>query len=256
MSHTESRTETVPVEFGPAPALWTRVFCIWFWVWGALVMIPMSVVQLISHRFSPTARNFKRNARVWGWLILRGAGVRVNVIERGPLDPSQPYVFVANHQNSLDIMALTEGLPVPFGFVAKAELANVPFLGLAIRHSASVFLDRSDPRRSVKSLKDAAARIRAGTSVLVFPEGSRSHSPRLGELKKGAFTLAVEAGVPMVPVTIVGASDLMDERGVRLRPGRLQLVVGKPIDMSGKTRKDIPALIAEVEAQMQAELNG
>ena len=242
-------------EFGPPITLWTRALCLWFWLWVVIVMIPMSVIQLVTHRFSPTARNFKRNASLWGKLILRGgAGIRVRVTERVRLDPGQPYVFVSNHQNSLDIMALTEALPHPFGFVAKAELANVPFLGLAIRHSASVFLDRSDPRRSVESLKAAGERIRAGTSVLVFPEGSRSHAPRLLPLKKGAFAIAVEAGVPLVPVTILGASSLMNERRMAIRPGMLHIVVGEPISMEGKHRRDIPAIMAEVEARMNAEL--
>lgn len=242
-------------EHGPPLAPWSRALFLWFWIWVVIVMIPMSLVQLVSHRIWPTARNFKRNAALWGRLILRGgAGIRVEVEQRAELDPSRPYVFVANHQNSLDIMALTEALPYPFGFVAKSELANVPFLGLAIRHSASVFLDRSDPRRSVASLRAAGERIRGGNSVLVFPEGSRSHAPRLLPLKKGAFMLAVEAGVPLVPVTLLGASRLMNERRWAVRPGRMKLVVGRPIDMAGKHRRDIPAIMAEVEAQMNEEL--
>lgn len=240
---------------GPPLTLWTRALCLWFWVWVVIVMIPMSIVQLVTHRFNPTARNFKRNASLWGKLILRGgAGIRVRVTERARLDPAKPYVFVANHQNSLDIMALTEALPYPFGFVAKAELANVPFLGLAIRHSASVFLDRSDPRRSVESLKAAGERIRSGNSVLVFPEGSRSHAPRLLPLKKGAFAVAVEAGVPLVPVTILGSSSLMNEKRLAVRPGELNIVVGAPISMEGKHRRDIPEIMAAVEAAMNAEL--
>ncbi len=215
----------------------------------------MSISQLVSHRFSPTAQTFKRNASLWGRMILRGIGIRVRVRERVRLDPQQPYVFVSNHQNLLDILALADGLPYPFGFVAKVELAKVPFLGFAIRNSASVFLDRSEPRRSVESLQQAGARIRAGMSVLVFPEGARSYDAALLPLKKGAFAVAVEAGVPLVPVTILDGYRLMDERRKTARPGTIRIVVGAPIAMEGRHRRDIPEIMALVEAQMNAELS-
>jgi 1-acyl-sn-glycerol-3-phosphate acyltransferase len=239
----------------PRPTLIARLLFLWFWIVTITVMIPMSIVQLVSHRFQPTAVNFKRNASLWGWSILRvGAGIRVAVSERAPLDPSQPYVFVCNHQNSLDILALAAALPYPFGFLAKIELNKVPFLGLAMRNSATVFIDRSDPRASVESLRQAGERIRAGTSVLVFSEGARSHGPQLQPLKKGAFMVAVEAGVPVVPVTILDAHRLLDEKRMVIRPGTLHMVVGTPISMAGRHRRDIPAVMAEVEAQMQAAL--
>lgn len=258
----ETREQTVPAEVlagrssgtPPRPTLWSRLFFAWFAVVAVLVTVPMSISQLISHRFSPTARTFKRNARLWGRLVLRGIGVRVRIVERVKLDPEQPYVFVSNHQNLLDILALADALPYPFGFVAKGELAKVPFLGFAIRNSASVFLDRSDPRRAVESLQEAGARIRAGMSVLVFPEGARSYSAELLPLKKGAFAVAVEAGVPLVPVTILDAYRLMHEKWKTARPGTIHIVVGEPISMEGMHRRNIPEIMALVQARLEAEL--
>src|SRR5690606_42143070 len=116
---------------------------------------------------------------------------------RGRLHPAHSCVLFSHHQNLLDILASSAALPYPFGVVAKAELAKVPFLGFAIRKSASVFIDRSDPRSAVSSLQAAGEPIRAGTSVLLFVEGTRSYSGRLQPLKKGAFHVATEAGVPM-----------------------------------------------------------
>lgn len=226
----------------------------WFALAALLVTIPMSLSQFISHQFHPTARNFKRNARRWGRAILRALGIRTKLIQDAPLDPDASYVFVANHQNLLDILVLADVLPYPFGFVAKAELEKVPFLGFAIRNSASLFIDKSDPRRAVESLQEAGARIRGGNSVLVFPEGERSYRAPLLELKKGAFTIAVEAGVPVVPVTLLDAYRLMDERRKISRPGTVHVVVGTPIEMAGRHRRDIPAVMAEVQAQMEAAL--
>lgn len=220
-----------------------RVCFYWFLFWALLVTIPLSLIQFVTHRFAPTARNFKRWSGIWARLILRGAGIRTRVELPTLPPPDVPYVVVSNHQNLLDILVLAAALPYPFGFIAKAELERIPFLGFAIRNSASLFIDRSEPRKSVESLRRAAERIRTGNSVLVFPEGSRSYAPTLLDFKKGAFAIAVEAGVHLLPVTIVDAYRCMDERHRVLRPGRIHLVVGSPISTEGLRRKDIPALM-------------
>lgn len=216
----------------------------------------MAVAQLVSHQFDPSARNFKRCSGLWARVILRLSGIRVDVHDRARLDPEQPYVFVSNHQNLLDILALSAALPYPFGFVAKEELARVPFLGFAIRNSASVFIDRSDPRSAVNSLKKAGERIRSGNSVLLFAEGTRSFSDRLQPLKKGAFAVAVEAGVAMVPVVIRDAYRLMNEQQRLMKAGTIHITLGEPIPLNGKTRRDIPKLMRITRERLEAELAG
>lgn len=233
------------------PTLGHRLLFAWFAFWAVLITIPVSIIQLTTHQFWPTARNFRRWAGWWGGWILGGVGVRVRTRDDGQLDASRPYVFVSNHQNALDILALSCGLPYPFGFVAKSELERVPFLGFAVRNSACVFIDRSDPRRSLKSIKEAAERIRAGHSVLLFPEGTRSYSPVLAPFKKGAFLLAVEAGVPLVPVTVIDSYRLLDERRRLVRPGTIHVRVGEPLDLAGLTRRDVPALMETVRERME-----
>lgn len=233
-----------------------RLLFAWFAVVATLWTIPMALAQVVSHQFKPDARNFKRTAGLWGRVILRLCGIRVRVTDRASLDTNAPLVFVSNHQNLLDILALSAGLPYPFGFVAKEELARVPFLGVAIRNSASVFIDKRDPRRAIESLKAAGERIRGGNSVLVFAEGTRSFGPNLQPLKKGAFAVAVEAGVQMVPVTILDAYRLMNEKKRLMRPGTIHIVVGEPMDLEGHTRRDISRLMEDVRDRMTAELKG
>lgn len=241
-------------DYGPPATIGARLLFVWFSVVATLWTIPISIIQVISHQFSPTAKNFKRNARVWGGGILSLCGIRTRVIDRASLDRSKPYVFVANHQNLLDILALSAALPYPFGFLAKEELSRVPFLGFAIRNSASVFIDKSDPRRALVSLKAAGERIRNGMSVLVFAEGTRSYRPELQRLKKGAFAVAVEAGVQMVPVTVVDAYRLMNEKKRLVRSGTIHIVVGEPIDIEGSHRRDIPDLMDTVRNRLTTEL--
>ncbi|GAB5520249.1 MAG: lysophospholipid acyltransferase family protein [Rhodothermales bacterium] len=215
---------------------------------------PLTVGQVISHQFDPTARNFQRWASRWGRWTLALSGFRLTVHQETPLDPEQPYVFVANHQNLLDIMILLAGIPEAFGFIAKTETKRIPFIGLALQQSPSIFLDRSDPRRAVASLQEAGERIRQGNSVLIFPEGSRSYSDTLQPFKKGAFQVAVAAGVPLVPATIHDSYQVMNEKRFMARPGRIHLTIGTPVSMEGKKRSDLPQVMATVHEVMSDAL--
>ena len=224
-------------------------------MWAALTTPPCTAALLVHNAFHPTTRTFKRWATLWAHLLLGGAGVKVAVERQGRLAPDAPAVFVANHQNALDIPVLLVGVRHPFGFMAKAELRRAPFVGAVLKRTACLFVDRSDPRRAVQSMREAAAHIRAGHAVLVFCEGARSFGPALQPFRRGAFLLAVEAGVPVVPVTLLDNYRLLDERRAAGRVGTARVVVGAPIPTAGRGRADVPVLMEEVRAAMQAELD-
>jgi 1-acyl-sn-glycerol-3-phosphate acyltransferase len=202
----------------------------------------------------PGAATLQRWMQPWARLILWGIGVRLTTELCGRLDPDAPVVFVANHQNALDILTTAVGIPTPFGFTAKAELRRMPFVGAVLAHTACVFVDRSTPRRAIQTVAEAGATIREGNSVLVFAEGRRTWEPALAPFLRGAFMLAVEAGVPLVPVAIHGDSGLLDERVGASRPGTVRLVIGTPISTGGCSRKDVPALMETVRSWMEAQL--
>lgn len=208
-----------------------------------------------AHLIRPHPKTFRWWAKVWGRWILRGMAISVSVKERKHIDPSQTYLFLVNHQNALDIPVMTVALNHTFGFVAKAALQGVPFLGAAIRSSPSVFVNQREPRKSLDSLKKAGRCIREGSSVLIFPEGERQFCNKIGPFKKGAFVLAVEAHVPIVPVTIVDGYRVLDERRWVSHPGTIHVVVGEPISMEGSARKDIPEIMKAVRETMKRELN-
>jgi 1-acyl-sn-glycerol-3-phosphate acyltransferase len=245
-----------PDEHGlPRVSFWTRVHFFWALAFTALTMVPCTAAALAHNAFRPTARTFKLWATLWARLVLMGAGVKIQSDVRAALGRDEPAVFVANHQNELDIVTLLAGIPYPFGFMAKAELRRVPVLGSVLKRTACLFVDRSDARRAVQSIHEAAERIREGNSVLVFCEGARSFSSQLLPFLRGAFVLAVEAGVPVVPVTIIDNYRLLDERRAVGRVGTVRMVVGEAVSVEGKSRSDVPALMAAVEASMQAELD-
>ncbi|MFW5972497.1 MAG: lysophospholipid acyltransferase family protein [Bacteroidota bacterium] len=252
--HPISAEHSLPGVGGPKPGLASRLHFVWFVFWGIVLTIPLAALQVVTHVFRPTARNFKVWSGLWGRSILTFAGVRVSVEEDVALYPDKPCIFIANHQNLLDILAFAGYLPYPFGFVAKQELARVPMLGLAIRNSASVFLDRSDPRKAIESLKKAGERIRSGMSVLLYPEGTRAYRPVLLPFKKGAFLLAIEAGVPVVPVVMVDGYRLMNEKEKASRPGHVTIRMLTPIDIEGATRKDIPEIMERLREVMDEPL--
>ena len=239
----------------PRVSFWTRLIFVWALFWVAVVTVPCTAVLLVHNAFRTTARTFKLWATFWARLILIGAGVKVVSEVRAQLSPDEPVVFVANHQNELDIVTLLAGIPYPFGFMAKAELRRVPFLGSVLKRTACLFVDRSDARRAVQSIREAADRIRDGHSVLIFCEGGRSFSRDLLPFHRGAFLLAVEAGVPLVPVTVIDNYRVLDERRAVGRVGTVHMVVGEPLSVDGRTRADIPDLVEEVRAVMKAELD-
>jgi len=161
-------------------------------------------LSLLSSLFDSSGRWQHAFARVWSWLILTTSGIRTRVEGIENLDPRQTAIYCANHQSAMDIPILFVNLPVQFRFVAKRSLFNMPFMGWHLRRSGHIPVDRKRPREAMKSMDEAAAKIRAGSSVILFPEGHRSRDGKIGPFKSGSFYLAIQSGVPIVPITLNG----------------------------------------------------
>ncbi len=169
-------------------------------------------------------------ARRWTRLILKLAGVRVELFDADRVDWSQPSVVVANHQSWFDVFALTAYLPGRVRFVAKEELAGIPVFGRAWRNCGHISIDRSDRKRAIESLDRAAERVREDAlAVTLFPEGTRSPDGRLYAFKKGAFIMAIKTRVPIVPIGISGSRAIMPKGSFRVRGGEIRIRVGEPI---------------------------
>jgi 1-acyl-sn-glycerol-3-phosphate acyltransferase len=196
--------------------------------------------------FDPKGRRVDRIARLWAHTVLWAAGVSVSV-EGGEQIAAPPYLFMSNHQSALDIEVLLASLPVPFKFVAKRELFRIPVFGRAIKKAGYVDIDRKNPREALKALEEAAAKIKGGTSVLIFPEGTRSRDGNLLPFMKGAFSLAIRAEAPIAPVAVIGANALQPPgSAVALKKGRVTVRIGKPIPTEGKGLSYRARLMEEV----------
>lgn len=190
-------------------------------------------------------------SRAWSRLLLRLFRVEVRTEGQQHL-PRGPAVYAANHASSLDILVVLAHLPADVRIIYKKSLSLVPLLGWSIAVGGHIPIDRSNPFRARRSLRNAAERIRAGTSVLVFPEGTRSPDGAVRHFKRGSFSLALEAGVPVVPLSLVGVKALVPRGLTSLRPGRLTLRVHPVIDVSGRSRDDAEALAEETRRVVAA----
>ncbi|UCG13274.1 MAG: 1-acyl-sn-glycerol-3-phosphate acyltransferase [Deltaproteobacteria bacterium] len=192
--------------------------------------------------------------RLWARSILFASGVRVRLDGVDNIDLRQAYVFAANHQSQFDIFALLGCLPVQFRWLAKQELFRIPILGSAMRGADYIPIDRSNRKEAFRSIDQAAARVRQGTSVVIFPEGTRSLDGSLKSFKKGGFYLAIKSGRPIVPVSISGTFLILPKKGFRIRPSVVSVQVGQPVPTEGITVDDRNWLISEVRRRIQENL--
>ncbi|WP_433284908.1 HAD-IB family hydrolase [Pseudonocardia sp. CA-142604] len=176
-------------------------------------------------------------------------GVRLDVRGAEHLVSARPAVFLFNHQSQLDVLILTKLLRTRFTAVVKKEAASVPGFGLAFRLADVAFVDRADTGAARAALEPAVQRLREGISLVVAPEGTRSATPALGRFKKGAFHVAMQAGVPIVPIVIRNAGELMWRGASTLREGTVQVTVLPPIPTGGWTVEELDRHIAEVRDQ-------
>ena len=171
--------------------------------------VVMATISLLLSPFDSTGRMQHWCARWWCRLIAWTIGARIRVHGTQNIKPGRNYIYMANHCSLIDIPAMFAYLPYQFKIMAKKELFYVPFMGWHLWTAGNFPVDRSDPRKTARSLRKVVEGIRAGKSLAVFPEGTRSSDGRLQGFKPGAFKIALRAGVPIVPVTIRGTHELL-----------------------------------------------
>lgn len=198
----------------------------------ATVLYGTDLMVSSALRLSRIERRCRVVPRRWSRTLLRAAGVTVELEGVENLGEHRAQVLVANHESWFDVFALAGHLPVEYRFVAKKELGKIPFFGPAWRACGHVSVDRADREAAIRSLDEAARQIRdEGLTVVIFPEGTRSRSGELQPFKKGAFVLAIQVGVPVIPVGIVGSRSVMPKHSWRIRPGTIRVRIGSPMEV-------------------------
>jgi 1-acyl-sn-glycerol-3-phosphate acyltransferase len=221
-----------------------------------LATVVMGTLSILASFFDRTGNSQHRLARIWGRILLAVSFIRVRSEGLENLDPSATYVFVSNHASYMDIPALLTCLPFQFRFFAKTGLYKIPFLGTHLRRAGHLPVDRSSARNSLKSMTEGARIIAARrVSVLLFPEGGRSPKG-LRAFKEGAAYIAIKAGVPVVPIAIVGMRQLLPQGSIHLRSGVATVRIGEPIVTSGFQVSDRAELSQRLYAEISRLLEG
>lgn len=198
----------------------------------AVYTIVLGTLSVASTFYDSRGRIAHGCARLWSWLILATTGVAVHVYGLGRLDPERTYVFVSNHQSIYDIPIVFASLPHQVRIIAKNSLAKFPFLGWHLSRAGHMLVDRRKPDRTA-IFEQWGRLVSNGLSLIVFPEGTRSLDGTVGRFKAGSILLAMQMGVPIVPISIVNSRRVMQKGRLTTRPGHVDVVIHPVIETSG-----------------------
>ena len=217
--------------------------------------VVMGSLSLLVWPFDRTGDRQFWCARWWCRLVAWSIFARIRVPGNAHVEPGRPYVYMANHSSLIDTPALFAYLPYPFRIMAKRELFYVPFMGWHLWTAGHFPIDRGNARRTVASVRRTIEGVRGGRSLAVFPEGTRTPDGQLQKFQPGTFKIAMKAGVPIVPVTICGTFALLPKTTLAPRPGRVDVIIGEPIDTADYTDAQINELILRTRAAIQDTLD-
>lgn len=189
-------------------------------------------------------------SRLTCWLAL----CKIKTRGHENLDPKQSYVFVANHQGAFDIFLTYGFLNQNIIWMQKQSLRTIPLVGYASKMAGHVFVNNSTPGSTAATFKNAISKIKEGVSIVIFPEGARSHTGKMGRFKMGAFHIAHQSKLPIVPLTINGPFDILKRDTWNLKPGKLELIIHKPIPTDNIDENELPDLINQTKDIIHSEL--
>ena len=223
----------------------------------SLYTVVLGAASIVSSVFDRHGYFAHGCARAWSWLILRTTGVRVDVRGLERVTAGATYVFVSNHQSIYDIPVLFASLPHQLRIIAKESLSRFPMLGWHLRRGGHLFVDRRKPDRA-GILARWKALVSEGLSLIIFAEGTRSRDGRVARFKAGSFLLAIEAGLPVVPLAVINTRAVMPKGRLRTEPADVMLIVHDPIPppvLPEPTIQDAKALADRVHAVVEASVN-
>ncbi len=200
--------------------------------------LAVSLITIVLSIFGPYSRAIFYSTTTWTKLMLFSAGAKLEIVGLDNIDKDKSYIFVGNHQSHFDVPAVYSVIPFTTRFMTKKELFRIPVFGWAMKAAGTIKIDRSDRSQSIASVNDALDKIRNGVSVIIFPEGTRSADGSIGSFKKGGFVLAIKGAIPIIPVSISGSRFILPKHSLRVNPGKIKLVFGKPILTDGFTYQD------------------
>jgi 1-acyl-sn-glycerol-3-phosphate acyltransferase len=217
------------------------------WLWTVF----MATFSLLSSLVDRDGRIQQWFAVTWSKIILKIIGAPLAVEGMGKIDTTRPHMYALNHLSALDIPAVYTGLHFHFRIMAKEELFRYPFMGWHMRRSGQVSIERENAIASMRSMNRAAAVLKGGQPLVVFPEGGRSATGQVKPFLPGVFYVAIKAGVDVVPMALVGTYELLPMNTFHIKPRPLELLVGEPISSAGYGPRDMAKLAAKVQMAVE-----
>lgn len=227
-----------------------------FWTVVAVHTLTLILPAILASAMDKSGRLPEKICRYWAKVILKLAGVKVSVEIEEPLKGDSSLIYISNHQSWFDVFALMAYLPTNARFVAKKSLEYIPLFGVAMRAVGTVIIDRNKPEQARELLmKGAEKQFGGARGVIIFPEGTRSRDGKLGSFKKGAFVLAIQTGIPLVPVGVSGSRNVLPAGGFKVNSGEIRIKIGKKIETGGLSLGDKDRLMEKARYRI-AELAG
>lgn len=224
-------------------------------VWIVLTTVLFGTLAIFASFVDMKGRLPHKVASIWARSILALSPIELTVKGLSNIDPAKSYVYMSNHQSNYDIPILLGHLPVQFRWLAKVELFRIPLFGYAMKRAGYICIDRSNRKSAFESLEKAAVIIRNGVSVMIFPEGTRSYDGNIGSFKKGGFVLAIESGVPILPIIIRGTFSVMSRNRLLIKPGKVTLEILEPVETSGFTKETKDELMEKIRIIMRESVD-
>lgn len=224
-------------------SLFNIIRVLWLFLWAGIATIVLAVPIISAGLLSRTGNLAFSLSKIWAWTMLAVSFVRTEIKNKERIRPNTSYIIIANHQSLYDILALVTTLGIQYRWFIKKEILKVPLFGYGLYASRNIFIDRSNTARAIESINRGIDRLPGGVSIMVFAEGTRSPDGRINEFKKGGFVTAVRRKIPILPVTVNGSRRILPKGSLVVRPGKIQVVVGEPIDAGNDTPESVDALI-------------
>lgn len=231
------------------PYRWLYFYPILILDTAILATIAVVVAVFVSPKASSRWLGF-----IWARLNSMLTPMLVKVSGRENIKKGKSYVVIANHQSHYDIWLIYGWLGLDIKWVMKKELRKVPGLGIAAEKMGHIYLDRSDTHKAIESLKIAKERIKDGSSIVIFPEGTRSVTAEMLPFKRGAFKMALEMNLPILPVSIIGTREILPAQSLKLLPGKAQLIIHPEVDTTKYSNVTIEQLINDVRTAIEKPL--
>ncbi|MFA6580180.1 MAG: lysophospholipid acyltransferase family protein [Paludibacter sp.] len=214
----------------------TPPFIIYQWIIAFPILLAITIlVALVTIILSPLFPNSKLSyypARWWGRVICKICFVRLKITGLEHLKPKQSYIFVLNHQSIFDIFVVYGWLPYIFKWLMKIELRKIPLVGIACESAGHIFINRRNPITTKHSIEKAEMQLKNGVSLVVFPEGTRTYTGEMGKFKRGAFQIASDLSLPIVPVTLRGSFERLHRNTIDVTPGTIEMHIHQPIEIN------------------------